>query len=81
VAQRCTCGKWQDENLPCVDAIAYYRKVKGYPYSYIMDTFVPDFYRYENQVLLLKHAFWPVVIDTLAKDGEIKPPYIKKMHG
>ncbi|KAG7363118.1 hypothetical protein IV203_026478 [Nitzschia inconspicua] len=35
--QTCECGKWQDHEVPCIDAIAYYKMIEKQTLQYIID--------------------------------------------
>jgi hypothetical protein len=70
----CTCGVWQDTQVPCVDAMAYYRLKEEKSLEQIMLNYICSFYKYEAEHDLLVKNISPVIMDTLVKDGKTLPP-------
>jgi hypothetical protein len=70
----CTCGQWQEHQVPCVDACAYFRLTENRNLDYVMQHAVTKFYKYESLNAVYKKSFIPVIIDTLHYDGETLPP-------
>ena len=65
----CTCGKWQDHECPCIDAVAYFRLEKELSFEDILDQHVSNFYKFERQQNLFTENMNPVIVDNLKKDG------------
>ena len=40
----CTCGKWQDREFPCIDALAYFRNYERRVFRDIIDNEVSPYY-------------------------------------
>jgi hypothetical protein len=79
VERCCTCGFWQDIGIPCRHFMTCFRKLKdNMEFRCLLlsesDDGVPDFYKYKALQLLYEPNIVPVVVDTIAGDGKIKPP-------
>ena len=74
VARWCSCGVWQDTLLPCKHACAVFRKWKEADFNYILANLVDAYYTYGFVKMMFKRNIYPVGLDTLAYDGETKPP-------
>ena len=72
----CSCGKWQDMQIPCIDAVAVFRVAKNICCEDIVRDNVPNFYHLEKHEAIFQHNMEPVVIDTIRPDGETLPPTI-----
>lgn len=73
-AATCTCGKWQDFQTPCVDAVAFFRLNKQMSLQQIMDNHASSLLRYEAQSDLLIKNIVPVIREQLSRDGQTLPP-------
>ena len=71
----CSCGVWNDTMLPCKHVIAVYRHKYNYDEAYIANNHIPSYYKYEYLKKMLQKNIYPVCLDTLAYDGETKPPH------
>ncbi|KAG7361808.1 hypothetical protein IV203_036909 [Nitzschia inconspicua] len=76
--QTCGCGKWQDHEVPCIDAIAYYKKIEKQTLQYIIDNHVSGQYKFETVNELLKDNIIPVCLETISADGITLPPNVVK---
>lgn len=65
----CTCGLWQEYNVPCVDAVAYLRIWKNKTIDEIIDEDVSRLYTYEYLHKLYKENLNAVALSTLRHDG------------
>jgi hypothetical protein len=75
VARWCSCGGvWQDTLLPCKHACAVFRKWKEADFNYILTNLVDAKYTYGFVKMMFKRNIYPVGLDTIAYDGETKPP-------
>lgn len=74
----CTCGKWQDNEFPCVDALVYLRQYCDQSFKQILNFHVSKYYTYENQNAMVVYNCIVPIIDTLKSDEETKPPLIGK---
>jgi hypothetical protein len=70
----CSCGKWQEHDVPCIDAVAYYCIHEEKPLDYIFEKCIHAWYKYESHQKLFSKNIVPVVIDQLVMDGETCPP-------
>ena len=81
----CTCGKWQDREYPCIDAMAYYRNIAKLSLKDILEQQVSSFYNCRSLYLLWKTNICPVIISTLEYDRGVLPPFdveqIKRQSG
>lgn len=66
----CTCGLWQEYDLPCVHAMAYYRKHRRLLLPNIKSNYISSYYTYEMQNQLTAVNLVPVVISRLVMDEE-----------
>jgi Transposase, Mutator family len=73
----CSCGLWQEHDVPCIDACAYYRLREHKTIDSVKEI-SSDYYKYEYVYAVFKNTFTPVIIDNLEKDGDTKPPCVQK---
>ena len=64
----CTCGLWQEYNVPCVDAVAYLRICQNKSIDEIIDEDVSRLYTYEYLHKLYKDNLNAVALSTLRHD-------------
>ncbi|KAG7360322.1 MULE transposase domain containing protein [Nitzschia inconspicua] len=76
--QTCECGKWQDHEFPCIDAIAYYKMIEKQTLQYIIDNHVSGQYKFETVNELLKDNIIQVRLETISADGITLPPNVVK---
>ena len=69
----CSCGQWQEHDVPCIDACAYYRLREQKTINYVKDT-CSEYYKYSSVSAVFRKTFIPVTVDNLRNDGETKPP-------
>jgi hypothetical protein len=76
----CTCGKWQDMDVPCVDACSIYRLIYNHQITYAYEK-VSRFYKINTLNALYTRNIEPVIIDVLKYDkvtdrpnNDKKPP-------
>ena len=74
----CTCGYWQDTELLCVHAMAYYRIIEEKNLKEIFDLPFCQYYSYQYLYKLYKENINPVIIEVLPNDNETKPPPINR---
>ena len=74
----CTCGKWQNRELPCIDAMAYFRNYKQQSFPFILENTISSFYTYNSLQNLHKDNICPVIIPTLGRDLVTLPPNLIK---
>jgi hypothetical protein len=72
--QSCTCGKWQDREYPCIDALAYFRNYKRLSFHDILEKHVSPYYSCNSLFLLWRKNICPVIISTLEHDETAQPP-------
>jgi hypothetical protein len=70
----CTCGKWQDHEFPCINALAYFRNNEGKILREIVETKVSPLYNCMTLYLLWKTNINLVIISTLENDPNVLPP-------
>ena len=70
----CSCGVWQDTLLPCRHACAVYRKSKSADKNYILANLIDEYYTFGCVQTTFTKNIYPVSLDTVAYDGETKPP-------
>jgi hypothetical protein len=70
----CTCGIWQDTELPCLEAMVYFRKVLGKPFADILLEDVSPFYTFWALQNLYDENVHPVAISTLEPDENTLAP-------
>ena len=78
VTKTCSCGKWQEYEYPCIDAVAYLREEMGRSVEDILEQDVPLFYDYAYLQSLYKDNLNPVAISVLQNDGSTLPPHMLK---
>ena len=71
---KCNCGEWQEHDVPCIDAMAYYRHTEKRSLAYIMENLVTFHYKYETEHELLKSNIVPVCLSQISADGVTLPP-------
>jgi hypothetical protein len=76
VARWCLCGLWQGTSLPCKHhACTVFRKWKEADFNYILLNLVDAYYtKYGFVKMTFKRNIYPAGLDTIAYDGETKPP-------
>ena len=74
----CTCGKWQDREYPCIDALAFYRNYAKLSFRQILEDKVSPYYNCKSLYFLWKSNICPVIISTLEYDTGIKAPILKE---
>ena len=70
----CTCGKWQEYDIPCLDAMAYFRLFLEKDFEWVLRNKVSKYFTYGAEKDVLQKNIVPVVIDSLTYDGKTKPP-------
>lgn len=83
VKRTCDCGEWQDQGLPCIDAMAYYRLREQVSLNDVFAHHVDKHYTHENESELLRNSFYPVCMDHVVPDKVTLPPktVTKQMSG
>ena len=79
--RQCTCGKWQDMNIPCRHAMAYFGKWNGFELDQVLKDHVHYYFRYKSMQTLYTPNICPVVTDTVEFDGKTRPPQEKNAPG
>jgi MULE transposase domain/Ulp1 protease family, C-terminal catalytic domain/SWIM zinc finger len=75
VAQKCcNCDEWQDHGVPCIHAIAYFRFHKQVILEQILQEEVDQYYKYENERMLLRNNIQPICMEWICHDGRTLPP-------
>jgi hypothetical protein len=74
INRTCTCGKWQDREFPCIDALAYFRNYEKISVNKVLANEVAAYYNSRVLYFLWKTNINPVIISTLEKTQEILPP-------
>lgn len=72
--KKCTCGEWQDNGYPCIDAMAYFRLQEKMTMNEVLERQVDARYTYASERALLSVNILPVCMDTIAPDGVTLPP-------
>jgi hypothetical protein len=70
----CSCGKWQDDDVPCIEGMEVFQIYDEQPLDFVFDNLVFPWYWYESHQKLFKHNIIPVEVAQLVKDGDTKPP-------
>ena len=70
----CERGEWQEHNIPCLDAMAYYRLHEKLTVNVVLENHINKVYTYENEKNLLRSNIVPVCMETLTPDGVTNPP-------
>ena len=73
IHKTCTCGKWQEFNIPCIDAVAYLRLFKDKNLQNILNEDVSHLYDYATLQKLYKNNVNGVALSTIPSDGHTKP--------
>ena len=71
----CSCGQWQEHDVPCIDACAYYRLREQKTINYVKNT-CSEFYKYSSVSAVFLKTFTPVIAYNLSNDGVTKPTRI-----
>ena len=75
----CSCGKWQEREYPCIDAMAFYRNYEHMTFEKILSTKVSGYYNYDSLHKLYKDNITSVSLTTLVNDElTMPPPNIRK---
>ena len=74
VGRFCSCGKWQDEGIPCIYYCTYLQKIENKTFQEILENEVSQFYHYDSMKSLCNKNINPVVISLLQNDGVTLPP-------
>jgi hypothetical protein len=72
--RQCSRGKWQEHDVPCTDAVAYYCIHEEKLLDYIFEKCSHAWYKYESHQKLFSKNIVPGVIDQLVMEGETCPP-------
>jgi hypothetical protein len=70
----CTCGKWQEFNYPCIDALAVLKLYDGKTIEYVLQRYVSKFHSFLYEWEFLARNMNPVCRPNLKSDGVTKPP-------
>jgi hypothetical protein len=70
----CRCGLWLEHDIPCIDAVAYYRLIVGCDMETMMRNEVSNYYTFGYEKKLFEKNINPVTIDNLVTDGNTMPP-------
>ena len=70
----CECGEWQEHNIPCLDAMAYFRIHAKATMNQVLQNHIDNLHTFENERELLQSNIVPVCLDTLTADGICLPP-------
>ena len=71
--------KWQEQEYPCVDAMAFYRNHELLTFDKIVSTKVSGYYNYDSLQQLYNDNISTVSLSTLVNDGITLPPnYTRK---
>jgi SWIM zinc finger len=71
--KRCSCGEWQEYNVPCIDVCAVFQLKFEKSCDTVLDL-CSTLYRWETIQKIFKLNIKPVPTETLARDGVTKPP-------
>lgn len=74
VKKTCTCGKWQEYMAPCIDLVAYLRRVENRDLEFIIQNYVHKLHTYEYEKKIGKNNIYPVIVGNLIPDKQSKPP-------
>ena len=72
--QTCSCGKWQEREYPCIDAMGFFRNHELLTFDKIVSTKVSVYYNYDSLQALYKENISSVSLSTLVSDGVTMPP-------
>ena len=70
----CECGEWQEHNIPCLDAMAYFRLHQKITVNQVLLQHIDNKYTYENEKDMLRLNIVPVCTETITPDGITLPP-------
>ena len=70
----CSCGRWQEFAIPCVDAMAYFRYYCKMSFTDVLKHHVAKYHTFQAEHDILKYNVNPVVLETLVKDEKTLPP-------
>ena len=74
----CTCGKWQDREYPCIDALAYFRNYARMSLRDVLEQTVAPYYNCRSLYFLWKNNICPVIISTLDSEPTALPPFVEE---
>ncbi len=74
LTKSCTCGIWQDTELPCLEAMVFLRKMQNKNFQQILRENVSPFYTFWSLQNLYDENVNPVVINMLEPDEVTQPP-------
>ena len=77
----CSCGKWQEFQIPCRHAIAYYRHWGEHNLDWIMENVVDDIWRMKTLKTLYEPNLYPVMLHNIRPDGITEPPAARRQAG
>ena len=72
--KKCQCGKWQDYQYPCIDAIAVIYMVYQKDIEFVYSNYVCNFFKYESIHEVLNWNIIPINVHNLVPDGKTQPP-------
>lgn len=64
----CTCCVWQEHELPCVPALAFFKDWEGRSFPDILE-YLPSIFKYSNQQMLTEKNIEPVIIDRMERQN------------
>jgi len=70
----CDCGEWQDQGVPCIHAVAYFRLHRNLLLQQILDEHVDKHHTYEHEAQLFQNNVIPVCMERISPDGITLPP-------
>ena len=70
----CSCGVWNATLFPCKHIIAVFCHKFNFDEEYIANNHIPSYYKNKYLKKMFQKNIYPVCLDTLAYDGETKPP-------
>ena len=78
--QMCTCGRWQEYAIPCIDAMAYFRFHCKISFTEVLQKHVAKYHTYMAEHEILRYNVNPVILDQLIKDETTLPPRDTKVN-
>ena len=73
IQKTCTCGKWQEHNVPCIDAVAYLQIFEEKSLQEILNEDLSKLYDYACIHKLYKSNINAVALSTIKSDGTTLP--------
>jgi hypothetical protein len=70
----CSCGKWQEYNYPCIDALAWLKQHEGRTIDFVLTHYVSNFHTFEYEKEFLMVNINPVCRQNIKCDGVTFPP-------